>query len=86
MFKMHIPFKSFKFITPYSSVNMPYPYISHPLLDVGRSSSDLKHEVKVWLYENINNRYRFEFDSEANEYCIMFNSEQDMTWFKLRWS
>lgn len=77
MVKIHIPFEP-----KYSSVR---PYINHPILDVGSSSCDLKHEVMVWLYENINNRYRFEFDSEAREYCIIFNSEQDMTWFKLRW-
>jgi hypothetical protein len=56
--------------------------IDHPILNVGSSFSFLKAEVRQWM-SNRGHKYKFEFD--GNEYCLWFETDQDLLLFTLRW-
>ena len=68
----------------------PYTHESaydHPILNVGSSYSSIKTEIMQWLIEYYGDTYathpvRVGFD---NDYYIDFDTEQDLTRFKLRW-
>ena len=62
------------------------PEVVHPILEVHSSYSSIKTEIMQWLIEYYGDTpdddVRVGFDTE---YYIDFDTEQDLTWFKLRW-
>ena len=53
------------------------PHTFHPV-------TALKQEIRDWLDTNFKPSIEFMFD--GNEYCLMFNSEKELTLFLLRWA
>lgn len=56
--------------------------IDHPYLSVGGSSCSLKPEIRSWMKETFG-KCVFEFD--GTDYCLYFDNEEALTWFRLKW-
>jgi hypothetical protein len=83
MIKLPIPFSMGTYGEPDP---MTFEYeIDHPILNIGSSYSSLKDEVAEWLDANLGKSWSCEWDNYGAEYRMIFESEEDMTLFLLRW-
>lgn len=57
--------------------------LDHPILVVGSSNSTIKWPIMWWLIDTYGDRISTGFD--GTEYFIDFPSEEDITWFKMKW-
>lgn len=57
--------------------------LDHPILVVGSSNAIIKWPIIQWLTDTYGDRFSTGFD--GTDYYIDFPSEEDITWFKLKW-
>lgn len=57
--------------------------IDHPILDIGSSNTIIKWPIVQWLTDTYGDRFSTGFD--GTNYYIDLPSEEDITWFKLKW-
>jgi hypothetical protein len=83
MIRFYLPIEGMG-ITKGVDPNTYEPDMYHPILDVGSSYSSVKTEIMQWLAEYYGDdpEQRTGID---HEYYIDFDTEADLTWFKLRW-
>lgn len=60
------------------------PEIQHPILSFSSSSTCLRNDVIQWLIETFG-AHSWVFDFNGKDYQLTFNSEEDLTFFKMRW-
>lgn len=83
MIKLPIPFSMGTYGEPDP---MTFEYeIDHPILNIGSSYSSIKDEVAEWLDATFGERWKCELGQRA-EFTMIFETEEDMTLFLLRWS
>ena len=83
MIKLPIPFSMGTYGEPDP---MTFEYeIDHPILNIGSSYSSLKDEVAEWLDATFGERWKCVLSQRA-EFTMIFESEEDMTLFLLRWA
>ena len=81
MIKLPIPFSMGTYGEPDP---MTFEYeIDHPILNIGSSYSSLKDEVAEWLDAKFDKSWSCEWGHDGAE--LIFESEEDMTLFLLRW-
>ena len=83
MIKFSIPFSTGKYDEP----DYLDPDPDHPILNIGAYRRSLKDEVAEWLDATLGESWSYEWgDNWGAEFRMIFESEEDMTLFLLRWS
>lgn len=82
MIKFSIPFSTGKYDEP----DYLDPDPDHPILNIGAYHRSLKNEVTEWLDATLGKRWTYEWDNYGAEFRMIFELEEDLTLFLLRWA